>query len=371
MKKVVSSLLVSGLIVLAGCGNPQPPAAAPSTSTSASSASAASDPKAITVAGVGGKIEAVVRDYVAPKFTEKTGIKVNFIAGVSGEVLSKVELQKNSPEIDVAMYVPLDVERARKAGLAESLDSGMIPNLAQIDDRYVALDKVGVPVFGYSIAPAYNTKAFETKQIPPIQSWNDIIRPEYKGKTAYSDISNDWGFATLYILAKANGGSMENLEPGLEKAKDLAAYSDTFYKNSTQMIPALQQGIADVTVMGSYTIAQTFDAGVPLKMVVPKEGIPLQASNATIVKNSPNKKAAQDFINFMISEEVQHVVADNGFYPTIKGVKIPDKYIPVIGMKDTDSVYKPDVAKLSESRNMWSERWIKEVNPQLGKKVVK
>jgi putative spermidine/putrescine transport system substrate-binding protein len=377
MKKIVRSFLILGMIALTGCGVPtaKPPGAAPAANSSSASSSGANtstgEAKEITVAGNGGKIEKAIRDIVAPKFTEKTGIKVNFIAGLSGEILSKVELQKNSPEIDIAMYVPLDVQRAANKELTEPLDESSIPNLSKLDERFVAVDKVGVPVFGYVIAPAYNTKTFEANGIPPIESWNDLIRPEYKGKTAFTDIANDWGFTILYSLAKANGGSLDNMEPGLEKAKELAAYSDTFYKNSTQMVPAVQQGSADVTVMGSYTIAQVADSGVPLKMVVPKEGAPLQAFNATIVKNAPHKKAAQEFVNYLISEEAQQMISEGGFYPTLKGMKIPEKYESVIGIKESDPVFKPDIAKLSEIRATWTERWAKEVTPQLGKKVTK
>ncbi|MFM1653913.1 polyamine ABC transporter substrate-binding protein [Brevibacillus sp. B_LB10_24] len=371
MKKILSTFLILGMIALTGCGVPAAKPPGSSETSNPPAASSSGEAKEITVAGNGGNIEKTIRDVVAPKFTEKTGIKVNFIAGLSGEILSKVELQKNSPEIDIAMYVPLDVQRAEKKGLTESLEESAIPNMSKLDDRYISVDKVGVPIFGYVIAPAYNTKSFETNNIPPIESWNDLIRPEYKGKTAFTDIANDWGFTILYNLAQANGGSLDNMEPGLEKAKELAAYSDTFYKNSTQMVPAVQQGSADVTVMGSYTIAQIAGSGVPLKMVVPKEGVPLQAFSATIVKNAPHKKAAEEFVNYLISEEGQQMISEGGFYPTIKGLKLPEKLEPFIGIKENDPVFKPDIAKLSEIRATWTDRWAKEVTPLLGKKVKK
>jgi putative spermidine/putrescine transport system substrate-binding protein len=365
MKRLICICLISVILSFTGCGVPN--AKAPGETKP----SASDGTKEITIAGNGGKIEKAIRDLIAPKFKEKYGVKINYIPGLSGEILSKVELQKNAPSIDIAMYVPLDVQRSSAKGLTETLDESSIPNLAKIDERYTAVDKVGVPVFGYVIAPAYNTKTFEKNGIAPIASWNDLIRADYKGKTAYADIANDWGFTILYNLAKANGGSLDNLEPGLQKAKELAGYSDTFYKNSTQMMPAVQQGAADVTVMGSYAIADLSVSGVPIKMVIPKEGAPIQAFSATIVKNAPNKKAAQDFLNFMISEEAQKLIADSGFYPVLKGMKVSQKYEAVIGLKENDPVFRPDVLKLSEIRSTWTDRWSKEVTPELGKKVKK
>ncbi|KIL35473.1 ABC transporter substrate-binding protein [Cohnella kolymensis] len=367
MKRLLTIGLVLGMVSVAACGVPNPKASDEAAQTNESEKVSTE----ITIASNGGKVERAIRDVIAPKFKEKYGIKVNYIAGLSSENLSKVELQKNAPQIDIAMYAPLDVQRAYTKGLTEPLDEKSIPNLSKVDPRFVAVDKVGLPVFGYVYAPAYNTETFEKNGIGPVNSWNDLVRAEYKGKTAYADITSDFGFATFYSLAKANGGSLDNLEPGLEKAKELAGYSDTFYKNSTQMIPAMQQGAADITVLTSYSIAELIESGVPLKMALPKEGVPLQAANFTIVKNAPNKKAAQDFLNFLITEESQKLFAEEAFYPVLKGMKVAPKYEASIGLKDTDPVFSPDVVKLGEIRAAWTERYAKEVTPELGKKVKK
>jgi putative spermidine/putrescine transport system substrate-binding protein len=137
------------------------------------------------------------------------------------------------------------------------------------------------------------------------------------------------------------------------------------------MMPAMQQGAADVTVMGSYAIADLAASGVPLKMVVPKEGVPMQAFSATLVKNTPHKKEAIDFINYLISEEAQQLISEAGFYPVVKGMKLPEKYQASIGLKETDKTYKPDFAKFAKVRAEWSDRWTKEVTPELGKLLKK
>ena len=362
MKKMMSMFVILLLLALAACGNPSPQKPGQSTQANGDGV------KQITIAGNGGKIEKAIREVIAPKYKEETGIQVNYISGLSGEILSKVELQKNAPQIDIAFFVPLDVQRANEKGLIEDISGQAVPNLDPIDERFFAVDKVAAPAFGLVVAPAYNTETFKKNGIKPIESWNDLARPEYKGKTAFADISNDWGFITLYALGMTNGGGVDNIEPGLKKAKELAGYSTTFYKNSTQMMPAVQQGAADVTVMGSYVIADlAVNSGLPMKMVVPKEGVYLQAFSAALVKNSPNNKEAVDFINYLISEESQKAISEEGFYPVVEGMSIPEKYEEIIGLKDTDKTYQPDIAKLAEIRGEWTDRWSKEVTPELGK----
>jgi putative spermidine/putrescine transport system substrate-binding protein len=367
MRKLFAIFVALMLTALAGCASaptPQKPGEG-----QASGGGNKGGAKEITVAGNGGVIERTIRDVIAPKYEKETGIKINYVAGLSGEILSKVELQKNAPQIDIALYVPVDVKRAMDKGLSEKIDEANVPNMKNINPDFIPVENAAAPVFGLVITPAYNTETFKKNGIPPIESWNDLIRPEYKGKTAFSDINNDWGFNTLYGLALANGGSIDNMEPGLEKAKELAGYSNTFYKNSTQMMPAIQQGAADVTVMGSYAIGELALSGVPIKIAVPKEGVPLQAFSAALVKNTPREKEAIDFINYLISEEAQELISDKGFYPVVNGMDIPEKYKESIGLKETDKTYKPDFAKFAEIREEWTDRWSKEVTPELGKKL--
>jgi putative spermidine/putrescine transport system substrate-binding protein len=120
--------------------------------------------------------------------------------------------------------------------------------------------------------------------------------------------------------------------------------------------------------MGSYVIADlAVNSGIPLKMVVPKEGVYMHAFSAALIKNTPNQKEAIEFINYLISEESQKAISEEGFYPVVKGMSIPEKYQEIIGLKETDKTYKPDLAKLAQIRGEWTERWAKEVTPELGK----
>lgn len=383
-----SQLLAVVMMILVGCGAPTPAKPGEQTgsssnnesmnsssgnSTRASSGSELSTDlsgiKDITVAANGGKIERAIRDVIGPKFKEKTGISINFIAGLSGEILSKVELQKNAPQIDVAFYVPLDVKRAQDKGLVEEIGSTHIPNYAHLDQRFIAVDGVGAPVFGLTIAPLYNTEIFAKNGWKAPESWNDLINAQYGGKTVIADIGNDWGFTVLYNLALANGGSLDDLTPGLEKAKELARFSNTFYKNSTQMMPAFQQGEGVIGVMGSYATADLAVSGLPVKMIVPKEGAPLQAFSATIVKGTPKKAAAEAFIDYLLSDEAQTLIAKEAFYPVVQGVSIDPQYVDIIGYTKDDPLYRPDILKLAEIRSTWVDRWNQEVIPQLGKGV--
>ncbi|MEC1154499.1 extracellular solute-binding protein [Cytobacillus horneckiae] len=365
MKKLIAILSILMLLALTACGAPTPQKAGEQASTE----NKESGDKTITIAGNGGVIERTIRDVIAPKYKEATGVTINYVPGLSGEILSKVELQKNAPQIDIAFFVPTDVYRAKEKDLTDVITESNVPNMKGVNKDFIAVEEAGAPVFGLAIAPAYNTEAFDKNGWGPIESWNDLVSERYEGRTAFVDITNDWGFNTLNALAMANGGGTDNVEPGIEKAKELAAYSTTFYKNSTQVMPAIQQGAADITVMGSYVIGELALSGIPLKMAVPKEGVPLQSFSATLVKNTPKEEAALEFINYLVGEEAQGLIAEQGFYPVAEGMELPEKYQESIGLKEGDATFSPDVPKFAEVRAEWSDRWNKEVVPEIGKQL--
>lgn len=369
VKKVLSYLLLAVMILaLVACGAPKAPVTNQGDSGKKEEPSASGEVTSITVAGNGGKIEQLIRDEIAPKFTAETGIKIEYVAGLSGEIYSKLELQKNAPQIDVATFTPGDVVRAADAGLAEEIDKGNFPNLEKMNQNYIYSD-YGVPIFGYTVGISYNTEIFEKNGWEAPTSWNDLYREEFKGKTAYPEVSNAWGHAAYYNLVMANGGDLDNMDPAMDKLKEVAAISDTFYKNSTQLLPVIQQETAAISILANYVVTDLYDSDLPIKMIIPKEGAPLQSLTAVVVKDTPKKEAAEQFINFIIAETSQEIVAESGFYPVLEGVPLAEKYESVIGIKETDNVYTPDFKKIAEVHEMWIERFAKEVVPELGKKV--
>ncbi|MBB4827027.1 putative spermidine/putrescine transport system substrate-binding protein [Sporosarcina luteola] len=367
MKKrnLLLTVLLGIMLMLAACGTPKVPEANTSTDNGGGKKAVSGEVKEITVAGNGGKIEQLIRDEIGPKFTEETGIKINYVAGLSGEIYAKLELQKNSPQIDVATFTPGDVVKAGNADLIEQVDSTVFPNLDKMDNKYIYSDK-GVPIFGYTVGIAYNTAMFEKEGWAAPTSWNDMYRAEFKGKTAYPEVSNAWGHAAFYNLGMANGGDLENIDPAIDKAKQVAAISDTFYKNSTQLLPVLQQETAAISILANYVVTDLVDGGLPIKMVIPEEGAPLQSLTAVIVKNTPKKEAAEQFINFVTEETSQKIVAESGFYPVLTDVSLPENIEEIIGISDA-KVYTPDFELIAKESENWIERFAKEVVPELGK----
>ena len=62
-----------------------------------------------------------------------------------------------------------------------------------------------------------------TDQVKPgsVTSWNDLLKPEYKGRVGLASMGSTLVSAWMAEIARLNGGSAENLEPAFAYVKKL------------------------------------------------------------------------------------------------------------------------------------------------------
>ena len=58
---------------------------------------------------------------------------------------------------------------------------------------------------------------FDAGRVPPVQTVDDLLKPEYRGKVALNGNPTQAaaGFNGVVMAALANGGSPDNIEPGI------------------------------------------------------------------------------------------------------------------------------------------------------------
>ncbi len=138
-----------------------------------------------------------------------------------------------------------------------------------------------------------------------IESWNDLLKPEFKGKIVALDVCNQ----ELMVAMVANGIDINRFV-----TKDELAIAKEWYLKLKPQLRAIVPSygeMADVLARkeawitsGSWTaiIGWARDKGVELKYVAPKEGVPGWCDNYLIPVGA-NIDAAYAFINQMTSPE--------------------------------------------------------------------
>jgi phosphoglycerate transport regulatory protein PgtC len=162
---------------------------------------------------------------------------------------------------------------------------------------------VGFAASGYGIM--YNTRYLRANGLPAPKEWDDLKKPVYFGHVGISAPSRS-GTTHLTVETILQG---EGWEKGwatlLEIAGNFAQVSDRSF------------GVPDAVNSGQYGIGIVIDffglsakaSGFPVEFVYPTVTTIVPA-NVAIVANARNPKAAEAFVEYLLSEEGQQILLD-------------------------------------------------------------
>ena len=243
-------------------------------------------------------------------FKERTGLEVNEInpdAG-SADELTAIEANKDNPGpqapdvIDVGLaFGPQAVEK----GLVQPYKVSTwdtIPESAKDPDGNWWGDYYGVLAF------EVNTEVVEN--VP--QDWADLLKPEYANMIALpgDPRASSQAIQAVYAAALANGGSLDDAQPGLDFWKqvvDAGNFVPTIANGGT-----IAQGETPITIRWTYNALANRDeaaasGGPAIEVVVPASGRFAGVYVQGISAYAPHPNAAKLWEEFLYSDEGQNI----------------------------------------------------------------
>ncbi len=162
---------------------------------------------------------------------------------------------------------------------------------------------------------AHNPKVVPEKDAP--KSWKDLVNSKWSGKlvSAHPGYS---GIIMTHVLALVNLYNWDYF-------RDLAKNKIHLVQSANDPAGVVASGERPVGVNGAeYFYYKTQKQGNPIKIVYPKEGVPLVVSPVAIAKDAPHPNAAKLFTEFIFSKESQQLLADReGLYTGHPDVTYP------------------------------------------------
>ncbi|WP_082663727.1 ABC transporter substrate-binding protein [Sinorhizobium sp. Sb3] len=314
------------------------------------------------VAGFGGSVETTFREKIIPQFEAKTGTKIVYVAGNSTDTVAKLQAQKDRPEISVALIDDGPMNTAVQFGLCAELKEGphsknVYPNARVAGNRAIGL--------GYGATGlVYNTEVFEKNGWPAPESWRDLEDPKFEGRIVMPPISNGFGLLGLVMQARLNGGSEKDIDPGFAAMKEISKSVLAFEAAPGRIAELLQTGEASFGVWGSGRVRALVAQGAPVKFVFPKEGAAVILTEVCAVEGAPHHEKAQEFVQFLLSPEVQTIIAQReGWGPVNKETKLEAKDTQgmVYGQEMVNDMISVDYSVINPNRADWTSRWNREV----------
>ncbi len=373
-----AGLLAASAILFAACSTPAastaPSASAPAASEPAASesagasASAAAGPSAelIAAAKAEGNLTTIALPHdwcnyeeVLQTFKDKYAIAINELipGGSSGDEIEAIKANQNNPGpqapdvVDVGFSFGEDNKDLFEPYKVATWDT--IPEAAKSPDGIWYGDYYGVMSFTTNTAIQPN----------PPKDWSDLLKPEYKGQVALDGDprTSNQAIQAVYASALANGGSLDDAQPGLDfwkKVVDAGNFVPVDANPGT-----IVQGATPVALRWSYNGLSHRDEanGNPtIDVTVPASGRFGGVYVQAISKYAPHPNAAKLWMEHLYSDEGQLMwlkgycnpiryddMVERGVVPADLAAKLPDS---------TGAVF-PTPAQLKTATDLITKGW--------------
>ena len=316
-------------------------------------------------------IDASISDLTARDlekgFKERYGLgpdfKFNTIRKGTGPTVAEArqEILANKHTIDVVLVAaPGFFEAAIEHGALLKLDSDYWKDseeLAKKADQYFHYPYVVIPNAS-SFQPIWNSSCPGMSSFS-VNSYDDVVKPELKGKTIASDITKSFTYSNTALSLQEHG--VLDLGKFWHKLKATDPLIEFRTEPKMQMVISCQRPLDmwNLTGRAYQNIVKKPQLAKILKFGVYKEGQVMFGNQGAVLKGAPHPNAGQLLLEYMLSKEgTDVVIADEAVYSFRKNYKPPAKAAPylfdlnttkLLGLKDWIAAQK----KFKTIREQW------------------
>lgn len=283
-------------------------------------------------------------DAVIPNFKKKYGIDVLVVRGGTGEMLKRLEAEKDRPMSDVFWGgdgASLEAYR-NYFEVYKPAGSEVIPA------KFKSPTGHWTGFMSTAIVFMYNKKLVDEAQKPA--NWKDLIGPKWKGKVAFADASKSGSaFHQLTIMLSIFGRD----EKGWRFVEDFVRNVKVVGGSSL-----VHQGTAG----GEYHIGVTLEdiaykyiaGGANVGVTYPAEGTTASPDGVALVKNAKHPVAARLFVDYVLSAQVQDQLVRTFYRRSVRPDVAPPKGLPATS---EINIIEVDLQWSSDFRQEILKRW--------------
>ncbi|KMK77375.1 extracellular solute-binding protein [Alkalihalobacillus pseudalcaliphilus] len=270
-----------------------------------------------------------LNEAVIPNFERDTGIKVQTITAGTGELVTRVETERNNPQGDILW----------------AADVTMLHDKTELFEEYVSTEDEHMMV-EFQNTTGYFSPAFADPTVfivntelageGVITSFYDLLDPDLKGRIAFGDpVNSSSAFQSLIAMLYATGHGDPLSEEAWTFVESFIASLDGKIQGSSGQV---HRGVAD----GEYAVGLTWEdpvihyiqSGAPVEVVFPEEGAIFPGQAVQIIKGGANLENAKKFVDYVLSEQVQSKAGQElTVRPLRDGVELADYMTPQSDIK--------------------------------------
>ncbi|WUK32118.1 thiamine ABC transporter substrate-binding protein [Streptomyces sp. NBC_00370] len=303
---------------------------------------------------------------VMKAFTKETGYTVKVLkSGDAGEAVNKAVLTKGSPQGDVFFGVDNTL-------LSRALDNGLFTpyvakGLGQVDAD-TQLDKAKhrvTPIDSGDLCVNYDKKYFADKKLAPPQTFDDLIKPQYKNLLVTENVATSspgLGFLLGTVARYGDDGWQDYWKKLKANGVQVVDSWEQAYNEDFSGSAGGKKAKADRPLVVSY-------ASSPPAEVLYAKPQPAQAPTgistgtcfrqiefAGLLDGAKNPAGGKALIDFLISKKFQEDMPLTMFVnPVVKGAKLPEIYTKFGTTVPKPATVTPD--RIAANREQWIQSW--------------
>lgn len=277
-------------------------------------------------------------------FEAKTGIKVNFVSGGDAvETYQKMVFEGENSPADVMLGISESMKIDQDLFLNFSVDAekNLYPNLFRENSNLLPFDWGSF---------AFNVDTAALKNLPTCLE--DLTKDEYKDKVILIDPrSSSVGLGLLVWTIEEMGeeGAMQWWAKMKDNAMTIADGWSSAYALFTEGEAPL---VLSYTTSPYYHVEyenttqyQALDFTHPFYNTIEYVGI---------LKNSKNKEAAKEFIQFLLSDAQSDIATTNIMFPANKNTELPESFDYTLMPKE---FFDTDYEYVTNNIDSWLSKW--------------
>ncbi len=251
-------------------------------------------------------------------------INIKWVRDSTGIVTAKLLAEKNNPQADIIWGLAATSLLIMKAeGMFEPYKPKGLKNL---DPKFYDSDSTPswVGMDAWVAAVCFNTVEGAANKLVAPTSWKDLTKPMYKGHvimpnpnssgTGFLDVSS-W----LQMFGEEGGWAyMDALH------ENIARYTHS----GSKPCKLAAAGEIPIGVSFAFRGARSKEAGAPIEIIIPSEGIGWDLEATAIIAGTENLKAAQTLADWSITKTAMEMYNTAYAVVAYKGIAKPVKHFP-------------------------------------------
>lgn len=259
---------------------------------------------------------------IIANFEKETGIKVNVVKAKADELLQKLEAEGKQSPADLLLTIDAGrLVRAKQKDLLQSAKSEIIGKSIPENLR----DEEN---FWFSLTKRARIIVYDKNKVNPedLSTYEDLTNPKWNGKVLIRSSSNIYNQSLLASIIANNGqDSAKQWAEGL--VQNMARKPKG---NDRDQVKAILAGEGEIGIINTYYLGKLINSKDSLEVEAGNSvgvfflnqqdrGAHINVSGIGVTKHAPNKEGAIQFIEYLVSKEVQEIFAKANYeYPVNK-----------------------------------------------------